>query len=104
MGLTLAFAVELAKYKSIPKLFYKQDIILLIINYKTFIIIFKRFRTNVTSNEIKYIIKVIKSSEKRGILLKGTTRKSSSQEEGFLNFLRLLMPAGLPLMKNVFIS
>ena len=31
-----------------------------------------------TDNEIKDIIKVIKSLEKRGILLKGTTRKITS--------------------------
>ena len=52
-----------------------------------------------TSNEIKYIIKVIKSLENRRILLKGTTTKITSQEGGFLNFLRQLMTAGLPLMK-----
>ena len=51
-----------------------------------------------TNNEIKDI-KVIQSLENR-ILLKGTTRKISSQEGGFLNFLRPLMTAGLPLMKN----
>ena len=46
-------------------------------------------------------MKVIKSLENRGILLKGTTRKITSQEGGFLNFLRPLMTAGLPLMKSV---
>ena len=55
-----------------------------------------------TSNEIKYK-KVIKSLENRGILLKGTTRKITSQEGGFLNFLRRLMTAGLPLAKKVLI-
>ena len=50
-----------------------------------------------TNNEIKDIIKVIRSLENTGILLKGTTRKSISQEEGFLSFLRLLRTAGLPL-------
>ena len=54
-----------------------------------------------TNNEIKYIIKVTKSLDNRGILLKGTTRKITSQEGGFLNFLRPLMAAVLPLMKNV---
>ena len=34
-------------------------------------------------------------------MLKGITRKSTNQEGGFLNFLRLLMTAGLPLMKSV---
>ena len=33
--------------------------------------------------------------------MKGTTRKITSQEGGFLNFLRPLMTAGLPLMKSV---
>ena len=32
-------------------------------------------------------MKVIKSSENRGILLKRITRKITSQERGFLNFL-----------------
>ena len=54
-----------------------------------------------TNNEIKDIMKVIKSLENRGILLKGTTRKTTSQEGGFRNFLRPLMTAGLPLTKSV---
>ena len=48
------------------------------------------------NNEIKDIIKVTKSLKNRGILLKGTNRKTASQEGGFLNFPRLLMTAGLP--------
>ena len=36
-----------------------------------------------TDNEIKDILKVIKSSENRGILLKGTTRKMTSQRGRF---------------------
>ena len=40
-----------------------------------------------TNNEIKDIMKVIKSLENSGVLLKGTTRKFTSQEGGFLNFL-----------------
>ena len=40
--------------------------------------------------------------ENRAILLKGTTEKTNSQEEGLLsNFLGPLMKVGLPLMKNV---
>ena len=35
------------------------------------------------------------------MLLKETTTKISSQEGGFLDFLRPLMKAGLPLMKSV---
>ena len=52
-------------------------------------------------NEIKDIIKIIKSLENKGILLKGTTRKITSQEGGFLNFFTPLITAGLPLMKSV---
>ena len=43
----------------------------------------------------------MKSLENRGILLKGATAKITSQEGGFLNFLRSLMTADLPLMKSV---
>ena len=39
-------------------------------------------------------MKVIKSLQNRGILLKGTTRKITSQKGGILNFLRPLMTAG----------
>ena len=35
--------------------------------------------------------------------MKGTTRKIASQEGGFLNFLRTIITAGLPLMENVLI-
>ena len=44
---------------------------------------------------------VIKSLQSRGILLKGTTRKITSQEGGFLKFIRPLMTAVLPLMKSL---
>ena len=53
-----------------------------------------------TNNEINYIMKVIKSLENKGILLNRTTRKIASQG-GFINFLRPLKAAGLPLMKSV---
>ena len=53
-----------------------------------------------TNNEIKNIMKVIKSLENRGNLLKCTTRKVTNQG-GFLNFLRPLMTISLPLIKNV---
>ena len=53
--------------------------------------------SSVTSSEIT----VIKSLENRGILLKGTTRKITSQEGGFLKILRPLKAAGLPLMKKI---
>ena len=54
-----------------------------------------------TDNERTDIMKVIKSLENRGILLKRTTRKITSQERGYLNFLMLLMTAGLPSIKGV---
>ena len=53
-----------------------------------------------TNNKINYIMKVIKSLENKGILLNRTTRKIASQG-GFINFLRPLKAAGLPLMKSV---
>ena len=46
-------------------------------------------------------MKVIRSIENTGILLKGTNRKIASQQEVFLNFVKPLMSVGLPLMKNV---
>ena len=57
--------------------------------------------TTLTNNETKDIIKVINSFENTEILIKGTTTKITSQEGGFLNFLRPLMTAGLPLVKSV---
>ena len=49
-------------------------------------------------------MKIIKYPENRGILLKVTTTKIAGQKGGFLNFLKVLMTAGLPLMKIVFNS
>ena len=46
-------------------------------------------------------MKIVKSLENRGILLKGTTRKITSQKREFLNFFNQLMRTGLPLMKNL---
>ena len=54
-----------------------------------------------TSNEKEDIIKVIKSLENRGILLKGTTRKITSHEGEFVIFLGPLMTADLQLIKSV---
>ena len=54
-----------------------------------------------TNNEVKNILKVIKSLENRENLLKAATTKITSQEQGFLSFIRPLMTAGLPLMKSV---
>ena len=54
-----------------------------------------------TNNKIKDIIKVIKSLEKTGILVKGSTSKITSQKGGFLDFLKALITAGLLLIKNI---
>ena len=51
-----------------------------------------------TDNEIKDIIKVIKPWENGDISSKGITRKMTSQEWAFLNFLRPLMISDLPLI------
>ena len=48
-------------------------------------------RKTLKSNEIKDIMKVIRSLDHRGILSKRITKIISSQEEGFLNFLRPLI-------------
>ena len=53
------------------------------------------------TNKLWKIIKLIKSLEYIGILLKGTTSKITSQEGGFSKFFGSVMAAGLPLMKNV---
>ena len=46
-------------------------------------------------------MKVFRSLENRGTILKGTTKKIYSQEEGFLNSLAPLAIVALPLMKDV---
>ena len=56
------------------------------------------------NSEIKDSMKIINSVENRQILLKGTTRKITTQKGGVLNFLRPLMTVGLSLMKYVLIS
>ena len=56
-----------------------------------------------TNNEIKDIAKVIRSLGNSGTLLNVTTTKITGQEGRFLNFLRQLMTASLPLMKNIII-
>ena len=55
---------------------------------------------NLTNNEIKDL-KVTKSLKDGWILIKATTRKITSQEGSFLNFLRPLMIVGLTLIKSV---
>ena len=57
-----------------------------------------------TNNETKDIKKVIKSLEKRGILLNKTKRKIANQKGEVLNFLKPLKTAGLPFIKSVFMS
>ena len=54
-------------------------------------------RLMLKNNEIEDIIKVIKSKENRGILLKANTRKITSQEKGNLNFIRPLITDGFSL-------
>ena len=44
-------------------------------------------------------MKVVNSLGNRGILLKGTTKKLTSQERKFFHFRRQLVIAGIPLMK-----
>ena len=46
-------------------------------------------------------MKVIKHLQNKWFLLKEITRKFTTQGGGFLNFLKPLMTAGLPMMKNV---
>ena len=46
-------------------------------------------------------MKVIKPLQNKWFLLKEITRKFTTQGGGFLNFLKPLMTAGLPMMKNV---
>ena len=46
-------------------------------------------------------MRVTKSLENRGSLLKETTKKIAIQERDFLNFLKALMTTGLPLVKNI---
>ena len=58
-------------------------------------------RITLINYETKDIMEVVTCLENRQMLLKETTRKITSQEVGFLNFIRILMTAGLPLMKNV---
>ena len=54
-----------------------------------------------TNNQVKDIIKLIRSLKNRGILLKWNTNKIISQIGGLSTFLRPLMTAGLPLIINI---
>ena len=51
-----------------------------------------------TNNEMKDLIKVIRSLENKGILLKGNTSKSNSQKGGLIIFLAPLTRFALSLM------
>ena len=51
-------------------------------------------RKTLTNNEIKDIMKVIKSLENRRVLLKGTTKRIISQEKRLLSFLGPLPELG----------
>ena len=51
-----------------------------------------------TKKQIKDTITVIRSLEKRRMLLNGTNRKMTSQEGGFLSFLKSLMPVGFTII------
>ena len=64
----------------------------------------KRFGVGIAlnGNEIKDIMEVIKFLENRGISSEEIPTKGTSQEGEFLNFLRILIKADLPLMKSVF--
>ena len=61
-----------------------------------------KFRDNITNNEIKGFIKVIRGLGNRETLLKGTTEKVINLWEGNLgNAFGPLMKAGLPLIKRL---
>ena len=82
-----------------------NDIIKTVDICKSFLKYFKKMsggRITLTNNKIKDM-KVITPLENKGITLKGTTTKITTQERGFTNLLTPLMTAGLPLMKNVLI-
>ena len=56
----------------------------------------KGYGITVTNSQNKDIMKVNKSLENKGILLKGNTGKITTQEGRFLNFTRPLMTADSP--------
>ena len=60
--------------------------------------ILKKIGSGITlTNSVKDIMTIIESFEKREILIKETTRKIARQKGEFVDFLRPLMTAGLPL-------
>ena len=60
----------------------------------------KGSKTTLINNKIRDIIKVINSLVNRGIFLKGTTKKITSQKGVLLNFLGTLVKTSLALMKD----
>ena len=62
------------------------------------VILARNAAPELAENATEYYVN--KGINNRGILFK-RTRKITSQEDGFINFLRPLMTAGLPLMKNI---
>ena len=69
-----------------------NDVIKTANNSSNFLTNFKKFfgtGITVTNNGIKYIVKVIKPLRYRKSLLKGTTRKITTQEGGFLKHIFL---------------
>ena len=60
---------------------------------------FKDSGTTLANNEIKGIIKTVISLQNE-FYQKGPTKKITCQKGGFLNFLRPLITAGLPLMQK----
>ena len=57
-----------------------------------------------TNNEIKDIVKVIRSLQNRAVLIRVVYKIITTQEREFLNFLKPLMTGWLPLLKNVLTS
>ena len=57
-----------------------------------------------TNNEIKDIVKVIRSLQNRAVLIRVAYKIITTQEREFLNFLKPLMTSWLPLLKNVLTS
>ena len=51
------------------------------------------------NDTVKYIVKTMTFSGNRGDSFRGTTAKITTQEGGFLNFLRPFSIAGLPFIK-----
>ena len=77
---TLGFTVKFVKTKSIAEALLQTGNNLINNKIKKSSSLLMGSGITLTNNEIKGIIKVIRSLENRGILFKRTTRKNSSQE------------------------